>query len=72
MNTITQTTRQMSFDDIQDKTIANRMLPPEFQERRSNCRMRCQNGGYCHYCETVAYLANPALLKPIKEKIENV
>lgn len=62
----------MIVDDIQDKTIANRMLPPEFQERRSNCHMRCQNGGHCHYCETVAYLANPALLKPIKEKIENV
>jgi hypothetical protein len=48
------------------------MIPPEFQERRSNCHMRCQNGGHCHYCETITYLANPALLKPIKEKIENV
>lgn len=62
----------MLVDDIQDKTIYNRMIPPEFQERRSNCRMRCQSGGHCHYCETLTYLANPDLLRPVKEKIDNV
>ena len=62
----------MLIDDIQDKTIYNRMIPPEFQERRSNCRMRCQSGGHCHYCETLTYLANPNLLRPVKEKIDNV
>ena len=62
----------MLVDDIQDKTIYNRMIPPEFQERRSNCRMRCQSGGHCHYCETLTYLANPNLLRPVKEKIDNV
>lgn len=62
----------MLIDDIQDKTIYNRMIPPEFQERRSNCRMRCQSGGHCHYCETLTYLANPDLLRPVKEKIDNV
>lgn len=62
----------MLVKDIQDKTIYNRMIPPEFQERRSNCRMRCQSGGHCHYCETLTYLANPDLLRPVKEKIDNV
>lgn len=62
----------MLIDDIQDKTIYNRMIPPEFQERRNNCRMRCQSGGHCHYCETLTYLANPDLLRPVKEKINNV
>lgn len=62
----------MIVKDIQDKTIVNRMIPPEFQERRSNCRMRCQNGGYCRYCETITHLANPDIIRPIKEKINNV
>ena len=62
----------MLVDDIQDKTIYNRMIPPEFQERRSNCRMRCRSGGHCHYCETLTYLANPDIIRPIKEKIDNV
>ena len=62
----------MIVKDITNKDIFNRMIPPEFQERRSNCGMRCQVGGHCHFCDTITYLANPELLKPIKEKIENV
>lgn len=59
-------------EDIPDKTIMNRMIPPEFQERRSNCHMRCQSGGHCHFCETLTYLANPDLLRPVKEQLKNV
>ena len=62
----------MLIKDIDDKEITNRMIPPEFQERRSNCGMRCQSGGHCHFCETITSLANPNLLKPLKEKIKNV
>lgn len=57
----------MLVKDITDKTIVNRMIPPEFQERRSNCRMRCQSGGHCHFCKAITYLANPNLLRPVKE-----
>lgn len=62
----------MIVKDITNRDIVNRMIPPEFQEKRSNCGMRCQSGGHCHFCETTTYLANPKILKPIKEKIENV
>ena len=62
----------MLVKDIKDDSITNRMIPPEFQERRSNCGMRCQVGGHCHFCETITYLANPNLLKPIKDKLNNV
>ena len=62
----------MLVSDIEDHNITNRMIPPEFQERRSNCRMRCQSGGHCHYCDTITYLANPTLLKPVKEQLDNV
>ncbi len=58
--------------NLNNENIYNRMLPPDFQERRSNCSMRCQRGGYCRYCNTIVNLANPDLLRPIKEKLENV
>lgn len=53
--------------DIKDQDVTNRMIPPEFQERRSTCGMRCQSGGHCRYCENVLKLANPNLLKQVKE-----
>lgn len=61
----------MIVKDIQNDKIVNRMIPPEFQERRSNCHLRCQSGGYCHFCDTVTYLANPKVLRPVKEKLKN-
>ena len=60
----------MIIKDIEDKTIMNRMIPPEFQERRNNCGMRCQSGGHCHLCETITYLANPDILRPVKEQLD--
>lgn len=61
----------MIIKDINNDAIINRMIPPEFQERRSNCGMRCQAGGHCHFCETITSLANPDLLKPLKEKLND-
>lgn len=60
----------MIVKDIPNEEIMNRMIPPEFQEKRSNCGMRCQSGGHCHFCETITYLANPKVLRPVKEQIE--
>lgn len=50
-------------DQAYGKEVINRMIPPEFQERRSKCRARCQYGGHCHYCETILKLANRNSLK---------
>ena len=61
----------MLVKDIEDQDIMNRMIPPEFQERRSNCGMRCQTGSHCHFCETITHLANLKLLKPIKEQLKD-
>ena len=60
----------MLVPEIEDKEIMNRMLPPDFQEKRSNCRMRCQEGGYCHICENYAYLAHSDLLKGINNAVK--
>ncbi len=60
------------INSITDQTIMNRMIPPEFQQRRSNCNMKCQSGSHCHFCYMITHLANPEILKPIKDKIKNV
>ena len=54
--------------DIKDETIVNRLIPPGFQARRSNCGMRCQSGGQCHFCYGITYFANPEVMKNLKEK----
>lgn len=46
----------------------NRMLPPEFGEKRMTCRHRCQQNK-CNYCYWVAKLADPEKLKEYKEQI---
>ncbi len=63
---------EIILKNFNNEEIINRMIPPEFQERRNNCRMRCQTGGNCRSCYSFAKLASLELLKPIKEKIENV
>ena len=50
---------------ITDNSVMNRMIPPEFQERRNNCRMKCQTGYLCSWCDTIAYLAVPSRIKSI-------
>ena len=42
------------------------MIPPEFTERRANCRMSCMNGGSCHYCERVADIAKIEFIREVK------
>ena len=54
------------INDIQDDDIMNRMIPPEFTERRANCRMSCMNGGSCHYCERVADIAKIEFIREVK------
>lgn len=56
--------------DIKDLIIGlnasakNRMIPPEFAERRGKCQQKCmQNRDLCHYCHTILSLANPDLFK---------
>lgn len=41
----------------------NRMIPPEFQAARNECKQRCQYGGGCRLCYSYLRLANPELLK---------
>ena len=43
--------------------VMNRMIPPEFQEARNNCKQRCQTGGACRLCYSYLRLANPEFLK---------
>ena len=43
--------------------VMNRMIPPEFQEARNNCKQKCQSGGQCRLCYSYLRLANPELLK---------
>ena len=40
----------------------NRMLPPDFAEKRLNCGQRCQENGSCRICWRLLDLANPDLL----------
>ena len=54
------------INDIEDDDIMNRMIPPEFTERRANCRMSCMNGGSCHYCERVADVAKIEFIREVK------
>ena len=55
------------IDDFNIKGIMNRMIPPEFQERRSNCYQKCQYSNRCHYCDLILKLANPEFLQSMKE-----
>ena len=57
--------------EIKDDQILNRMIPPEFQKRRSNCGMRCQSGSHCHYCKAVTDFAKKEVLQPLKDRLEN-
>lgn len=60
----------MLVKDIQNQDILNRLIPPQFQERRSNCKMRCQNGDGCHFCRTMTYFTRLKTMKKIKEQLE--
>ena len=42
----------------------NRMIPPEFGERRLACKQQCVSGGRCKICYTLMKLADPEKLRP--------
>lgn len=53
-------------EDIKTHDIMNRMIPPEFQEQRSNCGWKCITKKInCHYCDNNLFLANPNLYKEL-------
>lgn len=45
----------------------NRMVPPTLAETRLNCGQRCMENGICHLCYRTFDLANPTLLRPIRD-----
>lgn len=49
------------------KDCTNRMLPPEFTEKRMNCGQKCTAFGACRLCYRYFALADPELLKKFKE-----
>ena len=42
----------------------NRMIPPEFAQRRLTCKQQCVSGGRCKICYTLMKLADPEKLRP--------
>lgn len=46
----------------------NRIILPEFGQRRLNCGQRCQDTGACRICERSLRLANPELLRNYAEE----
>lgn len=45
----------------------NRMIPSELTTRRMNCGQSCMNGSYCRLCYRYLNLANPNLLRELKQ-----
>lgn len=48
----------------------NNMLPNEFTTSRLNCGQRCAAGGVCRLCYRHLKLADPELIRPYKEFLE--
>ena len=46
----------------------NRLIPPEFAERRANCELKCLRGGRCRYCYNILeYFAKEENIRKAKE-----
>ena len=58
----------MLISNIKTNAV-NRMIPPNFAERRIACKQRCEGKGNCQYCHIVLNLANPELIKDYKEQV---
>ena len=59
-------------ESIKNNDIMNRMIPPEFQEKRNNCGWKCISGRInCHICSNNLYLANPKLYKETDNERSN-
>lgn len=50
-----------------DYAGVNRMIPPNFAQKRMNCGQACLSGSHCHLCYRYLDLADPDLLKDYKE-----
>lgn len=50
--------------------INNGGLPNEFGETRANCKQRCMQNGFCHYCET-AFKLSKTLEEYLEEERRN-
>lgn len=55
---------------IEDEEILNRMIPPEFQEHRSQCGMHCQTRETCHYCLRAINMAKTEFIRQVKSNQE--
>ena len=55
--------------DIKKKDMLNRLFDSDFQERRSNCRMRCMETHRCKYCKTYSDMTLKENAQKIKENI---
>ena len=58
--------------DIGQLGILNRLLPEDFQERRSNCKMKCMENGRCHFCRFHCDLATKDKAVVIKKNLEEM
>lgn len=59
---------------VHDNDVLNRALPPEFGERRANCRQRCEQGAHstrCRYCRIISSFARLDTMKKIKALTAN-
>ena len=50
--------------------VVNHVLEDSFQERRSNCRMKCMINGRCTHCYTLARMAHQSTLENIRKMKE--
>ena len=61
--------------DFVNNQVLNRLLPLNWQDRRSNCRMRCMEGHICHHCRSLCHFAeyetSQVMKKNINEYINN-
>lgn len=58
----------MIIADVGETTAVNRMIPPDFAERRMTCGQRCKRGNSCSICYRYFRLANPELLREYAER----
>ena len=56
--------------DIKKKGMLNRLFDEEFQERRSNCRMKCMETHRCHYCNVKSNMTLIENAEKIKDNIQ--
>lgn len=58
--------------DFLNKEVLNRLLPTNWQERRSNCHMKCMEGRICHHCRSLCHFAEYEVSQTIKKNVEEL